>query len=317
MGIITVSGQTGCRYEEVARLCAKRLSFDLVTETRLAHAIEDELGADVQIPDRAYSDVAASILARSALQNHLLIAADGAETLFKDIPGVLRAYVVAPEKYRAGAWMLEHRVDRPIALARLRASDKERREKRRKRFGRGSPAPEAFDIVLNAERLETEQMASVIERAAVDLAIEAQGHLSAATEMQLQFQMRLRLAKHGISPPGRVSLEKKAFAHPSEEIFANLLDFYRIAWTYEPKSFPIEWDESGRVTEAFTPDFYLSEFDLYVELTTMKQSLVTKKNRKVKRLRELYPGTNIQVFYQKDFENLIFKYGLADRLTPA
>ena len=65
--------------------------------------------------------------------------------------------------------------------------------------------------------------------------------------------------------------------------------------------------------ESFTPDFYLPEFDLYVELTTMKQSLVTKKNRKVRLLRELYPHFNIQVFYQKDFENLIFKYGLAER----
>ena len=65
------------------------------------------------------------------------------------------------------------------------------------------------------------------------------------------------------------------------------------------------------MTEAFTPDFYLPEFDLYVELTTMKQANVTRKNRKVKMLRELYPDINIQVFYQKDFENLIFKYGLA------
>ena len=107
------------------------------------------------------------------------------------------------------------------------------------------------------------------------------------------------------------------FAHPSEEMFANLLDFYRIAWEYEPRSFPIHWDEQGKVVESFTPDFYLSEFDLYVELTTMKQSLVTKKNRKVRLLKELNPGLNIQVFYQKDFENLIFKYGLAERLVRA
>ena len=76
-------------------------------------------------------------------------------------------------------------------------------------------------------------------------------------------------------------------------------------------------DKSGGVLEAFTPDFYLQEFDLYVELTTMKQSLVTRKNRKVRLLRELYPHLNIQVFYQKDFENLIFKYGLAAREVPA
>ena len=72
-------------------------------------------------------------------------------------------------------------------------------------------------------------------------------------------------------------------------------------------------DRDGNALESFTPDFYLPEFDVYIELTTMKQAHVTRKNRKVRLLRELYPQINIQVFYQKDFENLIFKYGLADR----
>src|SRR5947209_2937900 len=129
--------------------------------------------------------------------------------------------------------------------------------------------------------------------------------------------MRLRLARYGIVPPGKVTLRNKMFAHQSEEMFANLLDFYRIAWEYEPRSFPVQWDRSGNVQESFTPDFYLPEFDLYLELTAMKQSLVTKKNRKVRLLRELYPDLNIQVFYQKDFENLIFKYGLAERTVEA
>ena len=119
------------------------------------------------------------------------------------------------------------------------------------------------------------------------------------------------LSRHGIAPAGRPSLRKKSFANRSEEIFANLLDFYRIAWEYEPRSFPIQWGKDGRVLEAFTPDFYLSEFDMFVELTTMKQAHVTKKNRKVKLLRQLYPHVNIQIFYQRDFQNLVFKFGLA------
>ena len=87
------------------------------------------------------------------------------------------------------------------------------------------------------------------------------------------------------------------------------MDFYRIEWEYEPRTFPIEWNEQGVVVEAFTPDFYLPELDLYVELTTMKQSLVTRKNRKAKRLRDLHPEVNIRVFYQKDVGDLIFKLG--------
>jgi len=101
-----------------------------------------------------------------------------------------------------------------------------------------------------------------------------------------------------------------AFAHPSERVAAQILDFYRIAWEYEPTTFPLEWDRKGNVLVSFAPDFYLSELDLYIELTTMSQKLVTKKNRKVRRLKELYPDVNIKVLYQKDFRKLLFKFGI-------
>ena len=100
-----------------------------------------------------------------------------------------------------------------------------------------------------------------------------------------------------------------AFAHPSEEEFARLLDFYKIEWFYEPQSFPLRWQED-RVTEMFTPDFYLPRLDLYIELTTLKQSLVTEKNRKLRRLKELYPKVNIILLYKKDFDRILGKYGL-------
>jgi hypothetical protein len=100
------------------------------------------------------------------------------------------------------------------------------------------------------------------------------------------------------------------FAHPSERVAAQILDFYRIVWAYEPTTFPIEWDKHGTPIASFTPDFYLPDFDLYIELTTMSQKLVTKKNRKVRRLKELYPDVNVKVFYQKDFRRLLFKFGI-------
>lgn len=99
-----------------------------------------------------------------------------------------------------------------------------------------------------------------------------------------------------------------AFGHPAEAEFAAFLDFYRIRWVYEPKSFPLRWRD-GRMAEMFTPDFYLPEQDLYVELTTMKQSLVTRKNRKMRRLRELYPNINIMLLYRKDYHELISRFG--------
>jgi hypothetical protein len=100
-----------------------------------------------------------------------------------------------------------------------------------------------------------------------------------------------------------------AFAHASEAEFARILDFYQVAWTYEPQVFPILWDLDGNVLESFAPDFFLPELELFVELTTLQQRLVRKKNRKVRRLRELYPGLRIKLFYARDFRALMLKYG--------
>jgi len=96
------------------------------------------------------------------------------------------------------------------------------------------------------------------------------------------------------------------FAHESEREFAKILDFYDINWAYEPKTFPVEWDREGHPKISFTPDFFLPDYDLFIELTTLNQKLVTKKNRKLKRIKELYPEVNIKLFYKKDFQSLLF-----------
>jgi len=315
MALITVSGEPGCREEEVARLAAQSLSFELVTQTRLQGLIAQEFGAQTQITDKAFRPALLSILARLATEHHLVVCSMGVEHLFKNFLGVLRVQIVAPEFRRVGMLMLDHRLDRPAARKLLHEMEAGQKAERRRKFGRSSAPPHMFDLVLNAEFLEPEQMAHLIRAAAETRGLAEQGLLSTAADAQLQFQARLQLSKYGIMPAGAAALKRNSFSHPSEEIFANLLDFYRISWEYEPHSFPIQWDKDGKVLEAFTPDFYLPEFDLYVELTTMKQTLVTKKNRKVKLLREMYPHVNIQVFYQKDFQNLIFKYGLTGRLA--
>ena len=97
------------------------------------------------------------------------------------------------------------------------------------------------------------------------------------------------------------------FVNDAEREVAKLLDFYRIPWQYEPRSFVLESDEHGRVLEASTPDFYLPEQDLYLEVTTMKQSLVSRKTRKIRKLRERYPGINVKLFSKRDIERLAEK----------
>ncbi len=317
MALIAVSGHPGCRFEEVARISAQRLGFELLTQSRIRTLTTEEFGAGDAIPDRAWPSLVMSILARLATEHHLVYCAAGGEVQAKDFPGALRVHVVAPENVRIGNLMLDHRLEREAARKMLLELEAAERERRRARFGKTQATAELFDLVCNAESLSTEQMAELVGTAVVSGGLRERGLLSPAAEQQLQFHTRMKLARYGIVPPSRVSLRNKKFAHASEEMFANLLDFYRIAWEYEPRTFPIQEGPDGAVQEAFTPDFYLPESDLYVELTTMKQSLVTRKNRKVRLLRERYPHLNVQVFYQKDFENLIFKYGLAGRPVEA
>jgi len=104
--------------------------------------------------------------------------------------------------------------------------------------------------------------------------------------------------------------EQVRFAHNSERQFAKLLDFYGIAWEYEPRTFVLERDRLDRPVQAFTPDFYLPAYDLFIEITTLNQKLVTKKNRKARRLREIYPDVQVKVLYQRDYLHLLVKYGL-------
>jgi len=107
-------------------------------------------------------------------------------------------------------------------------------------------------------------------------------------------------------------IEDTRFAHASEAELARILDYYGVRWEYEPRTFPIMWGLDGKVVESFSPDFYLPDLNIYVELTTLKQSLVRRKNRKLRRLRELYPDIRVKLFYGKDFRALMLKYGRFD-----
>jgi hypoxanthine phosphoribosyltransferase len=104
--------------------------------------------------------------------------------------------------------------------------------------------------------------------------------------------------------------EPPRFANQIEVECAKILDYYGVPWAYEPRSFVLQQDGEGRVTKAFTPDFYLPEQDLYVEVTVMKQSLVTRKNRKLRELRQLYPDVRVKLFYRRDIERLAQRYQL-------
>ena len=113
-----------------------------------------------------------------------------------------------------------------------------------------------------------------------------------------------------LSSPASAPVDLIRFAHESERQFALLLDFFAIEWEYEPVEFTLEWDDAGQPSKGFRPDFYLPAYQLFIEITTLNQRLVTKKNRKVRRLRELHPEVDVKVLYQRDYLNLMVKFGL-------
>jgi hypoxanthine phosphoribosyltransferase len=140
--------------------------------------------------------------------------------------------------------------------------------------------------------------------------------LPAVTETEMRFTL-CRLFRHPTAQLPWLAMELELpvfkafrgtepprFASPAELECAKVLDYYDVPWEYEPRTFVLEQDEKGRVTEAFTPDFFLPEQNLYVEITAMKQSLVTRKNRKLRKLRERYPDVRIKLFYRRDLERL-------------
>ena len=114
-----------------------------------------------------------------------------------------------------------------------------------------------------------------------------------------------RVADDTALPASRVT-----FVHNSEQQLARLLDFYSVRWEYEPHTFVLATDARGATTEAFTPDFWLPDHEIYLEVTTMRQGLVTRKNRKVRHLRELHPEIRVRVVYQHDYLHLLVRFGL-------
>ncbi|HJQ69765.1 MAG TPA: hypothetical protein VKA70_12370 [Blastocatellia bacterium] len=169
------------------------------------------------------------------------------------------------------------------------------------------------EVTIQIEERDGQQFIVIREQPASDAAASQTATSQHSVEIPAALLPELKRAVTALEQniaedPAQPETTDRRFAHASEEEFARILDFYHIAWQYEPRAFAIEWDADGNVTKSFTPDFYLPEHDLYIELTTLKQALVTKKNRKVRLLRELYPDVNIKVLYAADYRKLVEKF---------
>ncbi len=257
---------------------------------------------------KLFANLISAILTDMAVLNDLILLECGGQFIFRSFPNAIHIRIIAPRDIRAHNIMEGSGVSFARALEEMEEHDRRHARFLRASFRRPTETPERYDILINTGTISMEQAIDLVLYAVRLKKLADYGMVSSETveRAKLRNQIRLLRALTKLSIEGNQSLTQ--FAHPSEMIFARLLDFYGIRWQYEPRTFPLQYDERGNIIEAFSPDFYLPDSDLYVELTTMKQSLVTKKNRKMKRLKELYPEIKIRLLYQKDFEDLIFKY---------
>jgi cytidylate kinase len=316
MAIITISRLTGSGGREIATATAAALKFQFIDRRAMDSVIGQQFPvrteqlSRIKKDRRVYDEMVRSAIAEVASIRNVVILGSGTQFLFERVSASLHVQIVAPLLYRVARVMRVAKVDRPAAERIIEERDREKEAFIRTLYARDWRDPAHYDLVLNIDHFSNDVAVEIIVKAA-----QAKGIEATAVELPAQLREEILTAKLDVAQladlePAEDKLPE--FAHPSEREFARVMDFYRIRWEYEPKTFPIEWDENRNVVKAFTPDFYLPDLDLFIELTTMKQSLVTKKNRKVRLLRELYPDVNIKILYEKDYKNLIWKYGLGN-----
>lgn len=308
MAVITISRQFGAGGELLAELLASELGFMLVDRKAIVAALK-EMGLppqmirldeqavqneDMEKRRRFYLTALHEYLISLSVKESFVLVGRGGQFLFKDKADSFHILACAPLSQRI-QWIREiNQLEKKQASLLVREHDRRKKRYHRQVFDRAWLDAEIYDLVLNTKALTPSGAAKIAAQAFLIFLDKSKKHPSCS---QVNFTHR--------------GGERTRFMHPSEEELARLLDFYNIVWQYEPKTFPLQWDQDGNITEAFSPDFYLPEQDLYVELTTQRQQLVWKKNKKAKRLKELYPEVNIKIVYNKDYHHILESFGLS------
>jgi len=290
-----IAGYLGFVLVDKARLAQLSGEMDLdeagLRKVDKAISEQGEIDAETEACVRLLQD----LIAQLAEEQDLVIIGRSTQGLFRDRPGTLHVRVIAPREFRVRQVMVHEGLSERDAKRLIKGMETERARYLRLLYHLNPADPNLYDLTLRVDRLSIDQALKMV--------------VTALDEMGLRQVPRDRIVQD-LLPPVPEKRDNGRFANAAEREFAHFLEFYRIPFEYESRTFPLETDAEGRIIEAFTPDFYLPEQDLFIELTTMKQSLVTRKNRKVRKLRRLYPEVNIRIFYQRDFYNLLAKYGL-------
>jgi len=334
MAVITISRHFGSAGELIARLVAEKLGYLLVNKAviaenmRLCGILEPEFAhfdekkikfqdgewdREMEERRRHYLSQLHNFFYDLAIRENLVILGRGGQFLFQDFPPALHVKIIAPLQSRIGRVCRLYSMDESAAARLITEQDRDRETYLRQIFDGDWLNAELYHMVINTGITGPEEAAALIVTAAC--LRESAGEIPVHELEERLLEQFASPADDGLvggllyDAGGNVPL----FAHHSEAKFARMLDFYQIKWLYEPKTFPLEWDSEGTVTEAFSPDFYLPEQDLYLELTTQRQKLVWKKNKKIRRLKEIYPDLQIKVIYGRDFQGLLKKYSIEEK----
>lgn len=302
MFFITVSRQTGSHGYEITQQLAERLGLevithDLVRSTWLPEvANRHELRMLAESPSFYLNEFGTGIsfaeyiktrLTEVVEQQSVIILGLGAQLIFADHPSALHVRIIASDTVRISRILRVHRLEKQDAERFLELSDRKHKRYINTLYGKDWSDPGLYHITLNTDNLDIDEAVSLLAYIA---------------------ETKKAATAHPVRQDDIAETKPRAFQHSSEEEFSKILDMYNIAWEYEPRTFPIEWDAEGNITKAFTPDFYLPYFDTYIEITTMEQKYVTEKKKKVRLLKELYPGTNINIVFKNDFHALLKRF---------
>lgn len=308
MPIITVSRQMCSLGDEVAEELSRKLGWELFTRDILLSRFSDaaanayerhmlsESAKYLLKPCRAGGTnlgVITENLKRYLESGSAVLVGFGSQMIFSGRRDAVHVRIFAPKEVRLLRAKRQYRVSGEEAENILDAADRKHKRFVSTVFGADLNDPSRYDLTLNTGSLSADECVSAV--------MALYGEHERRRQLELETERRPVVSHLSECP---------VFKTETEAEFAGILDMYQIGWVYEPKTFPIEWDAEGNVTLAFSPDFYLTDFDTYVELTAMNQKYATLKNKKAKKLRELYPGTNVKVVFKKDF------YSLLERFKP-
>jgi len=302
MAIITISENLDGLGNEIATKISQRLGFSVIDSTLILRDLIDRSSIDHKsllgyvLKKKIPPEIIKNLIIEKALSDNVIVLNLGGEVLFRKLPGTLHVKIRDINGHRGNKKALIQTRKDYIGFIRTL-------------FGKEKIGVEFYDIQISVERLDTDFAVDLILTAVETKGITMKAGITWKA-LQLLRSGLSKKEKHSDTTKYIKKVTMPSFAHHSEKEFAKVLDFYRIKWEYEPRSFLLKADKEGLVKEEFTPDFYLPEQDLYIELTTLKQKLVTKKNSKLRRLKKLYPDVNVKLFYGRDYNKLLQRFGI-------